>query len=232
MVLHIQLWFWSWNLRRLLTSHPHKNSHLPTDSTGDSSLPAIRNSIFGHSSQFLKVIEPTPSDSWFLSIWVISSSTGFGISVFVSRPWFRYKIRVTFLGLSLVGYLRSPPLYWHVVEGLAVVRRFELGSENEVGEMKIQVSECGYPSPDRWFPFVPTNQQPSSTNACEHVCLSIQRERDNLIKRLLEPALLASSTAKLAFRKASIHHHHHHLLLKLHIRGNDDRLFDPSSKVG
>ncbi|KAL4587357.1 hypothetical protein LXL04_000226 [Taraxacum kok-saghyz] len=108
----------------------------------------------------------------------------------------RYKIRVTFLGLSLVGYLRSPPLYWHVVEGLVVVRRFELGSENEVGEMKIQ------------------------------------RERDNLIKRLLEPALLASSTAKLAFRKASIHHHHHHLLLKLHIRGNDDRLFDPSSKVG
>lgn len=33
------------------------------------------------------------------------------------------KIGITFLGLCLVGYLLGPPLYWHVLEGLAAVRR-------------------------------------------------------------------------------------------------------------
>ncbi|KVI02037.1 Protein of unknown function DUF1068 [Cynara cardunculus var. scolymus] len=33
------------------------------------------------------------------------------------------KIGIVFLGLSLVGYLLGPPLYWHLLEGLAAVRR-------------------------------------------------------------------------------------------------------------
>ncbi|KAL8209090.1 hypothetical protein R6Q57_008502 [Mikania cordata] len=33
------------------------------------------------------------------------------------------KIGIAFLGLCLVGYLVGPPLYWHVLEGFAAVRR-------------------------------------------------------------------------------------------------------------
>ncbi|CAH1444783.1 unnamed protein product [Lactuca virosa] len=33
------------------------------------------------------------------------------------------RIGIVFLGLSLVGYLVGPPLYWHILEGLAAVRR-------------------------------------------------------------------------------------------------------------
>lgn len=33
------------------------------------------------------------------------------------------KIGIVFLGLSLLGYLVGPPLYWHLLEGLAAVRR-------------------------------------------------------------------------------------------------------------
>ncbi|XP_076934605.1 uncharacterized protein LOC143600954 [Bidens hawaiensis] len=33
------------------------------------------------------------------------------------------KIGIIFLGVCLVGYLVGPPLYWHVLEGLAAVRR-------------------------------------------------------------------------------------------------------------
>ncbi|KAJ9551885.1 hypothetical protein OSB04_015930 [Centaurea solstitialis] len=33
------------------------------------------------------------------------------------------KVGIVFLGLSLVGYLLGPPLYWHLLEGLAAVRR-------------------------------------------------------------------------------------------------------------
>ncbi|KAK9056772.1 hypothetical protein SSX86_024135 [Deinandra increscens subsp. villosa] len=33
------------------------------------------------------------------------------------------KIGIIFLGVCLVGYLVGPPLYWHVLEGFAAVRR-------------------------------------------------------------------------------------------------------------
>nr|XP_043629626.1 uncharacterized protein LOC122600917 [Erigeron canadensis] len=33
------------------------------------------------------------------------------------------KIIIAFLGISLIGYLVGPPLYWHLLEGLAAVRR-------------------------------------------------------------------------------------------------------------
>ncbi|KAJ0680703.1 hypothetical protein HanPI659440_Chr16g0627301 [Helianthus annuus] len=33
------------------------------------------------------------------------------------------KVGIILLGVCLVGYLVGPPLYWHVLEGLAAVRR-------------------------------------------------------------------------------------------------------------
>lgn len=33
------------------------------------------------------------------------------------------KVVIVFLGLSLLGYLVGPPLYWHLLEGLAAVHR-------------------------------------------------------------------------------------------------------------
>ncbi|KAF5814213.1 hypothetical protein HanRHA438_Chr03g0119341 [Helianthus annuus] len=40
-----------------------------------------------------------------------------------SCNWTVAKIGIVFLGLSLVGYLLGPPLYWHLLEGFAAVRR-------------------------------------------------------------------------------------------------------------